>query len=97
MREREGDLSSLRYLSELDEDEWEECEVGEEGCEAFIVDTDTDMLAEEAAEPPKGGAVEVGGKAGDTSDEEQEDDDEDDEDVQAARKRYAAQIDFLPS
>ena len=29
-----------RYLSELDEDEWEECEPGEDGCEAFIVDTE---------------------------------------------------------
>ncbi len=29
-----------RYLSELDEDEWEECEPGEEGCEAFVVDVE---------------------------------------------------------
>ena len=34
-----ADSNPLRYLSELDEDEWEECEPGEEGCEAFVVDT----------------------------------------------------------
>lgn len=36
--QQELDLESMRYLSELDEEEWEECEAGEEGCEAFIVD-----------------------------------------------------------
>ena len=61
----QGAESSLRYLSELDEDEWEECEPGEEGCEAFVVDTEpasgasSDLLSEHGEEDEDEGVEEA--------------------------------------